>query len=71
MTAAGPPILLKPQAALFLTLVLHELSTNAAKYGALSAPGGRVEIAWSIAGDRPRAPGAELAGNRRAGDRSV
>ncbi len=53
VTASGPPVLLKPQAALFLTLVIHELSTNAAKYGALSVPGGRVEIGWSIAGDRP------------------
>ncbi len=53
VAADGPPILLKPQAALFLTLVIHELSTNAAKYGALSRPGGRVEIGWSLAGDRP------------------
>jgi two-component system CheB/CheR fusion protein len=49
----GPPIMLKPQAALFMTLVVHELSTNAAKYGALSVPEGRVGIAWNIAGDRP------------------
>jgi two-component system CheB/CheR fusion protein len=49
----GPPVMLKPQAALLMTLVIHELTTNAAKYGALSVPGGRVEVAWSIAGDRP------------------
>ncbi len=54
VTVTGPPVLLKPQAALLLTLVLHELSTNAAKYGALSVTGGRVEIAWSIAGNQPR-----------------
>jgi two-component system CheB/CheR fusion protein len=48
----GPPVRLKPQAALLLALVIHELATNAAKYGSLSAPKGRVEIAWTIAGER-------------------
>jgi two-component system CheB/CheR fusion protein len=50
---SGPPVMLKPQAALFLTLALHELSTNAAKYGALSVPGGRIAISWVITGERP------------------
>jgi two-component system, chemotaxis family, CheB/CheR fusion protein len=49
----GLPVMLKPRAALFLSLVLHELSTNAAKYGALSVEGGRVEVIWRIAGDDP------------------
>ena len=49
----GPPVMLKPQAALFLALVIHELTTNAAKHGALSVPDGRIEVAWTIAGDRP------------------
>jgi two-component sensor histidine kinase len=37
---------LRPRAVLTLAMAFHELTTNAAKYGALSAPGGRVEIAW-------------------------
>ena len=45
--------MLKPQAALFIALAVHELSTNAAKYGALSVPGGRVAVSWMITGERP------------------
>jgi two-component sensor histidine kinase len=44
----GEDILLRPRAAQTLSLALHELTTNAAKYGALSQPGGRVAIVSSI-----------------------
>jgi PAS domain S-box-containing protein len=44
----GPPVLLAPNIAVSFNLALHELATNAAKYGALSAPGGRVEVAWEL-----------------------
>jgi len=44
----GPDLRLSPKSALALTLALHELATNAAKYGALSVPNGRVIIKWSI-----------------------
>ncbi|MBO9623233.1 MAG: hypothetical protein J7500_11035 [Sphingomonas sp.] len=42
----GPDIALGPSAALRLSLILHELATNASKYGALSVPEGRVELRW-------------------------
>jgi PAS domain S-box-containing protein len=43
---AGPPVWMAPRAALALALALHELGTNAAKYGALSREEGRVAISW-------------------------
>lgn len=43
----GADFALKPEAIQNLGLVLHELSTNALKYGALSVPNGRIEIGWS------------------------
>jgi two-component sensor histidine kinase len=49
---SGPEIEVAAQAALMLALALHELSTNAAKYGALSSPEGTVDIAWSVAAGR-------------------
>jgi two-component sensor histidine kinase len=45
---AGGHVKLGPRAALTLSLVLHELATNAAKHGALGAPDGRVEVAWNL-----------------------
>jgi len=43
---AGPPVMLSEQAGPVIALVVHELTTNAAKHGALSAPGGRVRVRW-------------------------
>lgn len=45
----GPDLDLPPRYVLALGMALHELTTNAAKYGALSAAGGRVDIAWRVA----------------------
>jgi len=43
----GPPIVLNPTVAQALAMTLHELTTNAAKYGALSVSGGRIQVTWS------------------------
>src|SRR5262249_8700679 len=42
----GEDFVLRPRAVLTLAMAVHELTTNAAKYGALSVPGGRIEIHW-------------------------
>ena len=47
----GAELLLEPNVAQTVAVTLHELATNAAKYGALSVPVGRVDVAWSRAGD--------------------
>jgi len=44
----GPQILLQPATAQTLALALHELATNAAKYGALSSIAGRVKVSWDV-----------------------
>jgi PAS domain S-box-containing protein len=44
----GPHVDLPPKTALALSMVLHELVTNAAKYGALSNPQGRLSIVWQL-----------------------
>ena len=49
VTAWGPPVHLEAQLALHAALMLHELGTNAAKYGALSTATGHVAIGWSVA----------------------
>jgi two-component sensor histidine kinase len=44
----GPPVTMSSNAVLMRGLVMHELATNAAKYGALSAPQGWIEISWRV-----------------------
>jgi two-component system, chemotaxis family, CheB/CheR fusion protein len=44
----GPAVLLEPRAALALGMAVHELTTNAVKYGALSVPEGNVRVTWVI-----------------------
>ena len=45
---SGPAVLLQPRAATTFGLALHELATNAIKFGALSRPGGQVSVTWWI-----------------------
>jgi two-component sensor histidine kinase len=63
----GPPVLIDVDAAQPLAMAVHELVTNAAKYGALSVPGGRLDISWSVEGERLRLVWRELGGPRLAG----
>jgi PAS domain S-box-containing protein len=69
--ADGPAVALPPRRAVALAMVLHELATNAAKYGALSVPGGTVGVAWEVDDGRGRAAsgGCGWPGGRRAARR--
>jgi two-component sensor histidine kinase/DNA-binding NarL/FixJ family response regulator len=69
----GPDVELSLEAAQPLSLLIHELTTNASKYGALSVPAGRVSVSWTVTGDGgvklawtetggPRPPIAEISG---------
>ncbi|MGI8524574.1 MAG: hypothetical protein ACR2K5_00055, partial [Pseudolabrys sp.] len=60
----GPSVVLKPEAAQGLGLALHELTANAAQYGALSVPDGAVSIRWQKVG---AGDGLDVVWNERAG----
>jgi two-component sensor histidine kinase len=53
-TTGGPEVILSPPAAMQLGMALHELTTNAARHGALFLPAGRVEIRWEVEGEECR-----------------
>ncbi|GGD63848.1 PAS domain-containing protein [Erythrobacter arachoides] len=48
VTLEGPDVVLSPQTAVSLAMAIHELSTNAIKYGALSNKAGTVEVNWRV-----------------------
>src|SRR6185436_14545010 len=50
IAVSGPAVFLEPSTAQILALVLHELATNAAKYGALTNASGNVRLSWRIGG---------------------
>jgi two-component sensor histidine kinase len=51
MLINGPTVILKPDVAQAMAVALHQLATNAAKYGALSVTTGQVRIEWSDVDD--------------------
>lgn len=51
MSFEGPEIILGESASVGLALIFHELATNAAKYGALAGPDGRISVTWTVAGE--------------------
>lgn len=58
----GPEIRIKPVSVQSLTMALHELATNAVKYGALSNAGGSIEVTWTIADEMLRLEWREVHG---------
>jgi PAS domain S-box-containing protein len=58
----GPPIALQPATAQILALALHELATNAVKYGALSSAAGNVKVSWELNGGRLNLQWSETGG---------
>jgi two-component system CheB/CheR fusion protein len=48
LRVSGPRVRFQPKAAETFALAIHELATNAIKYGALSQPSGRVEVSWRV-----------------------
>jgi PAS domain S-box-containing protein len=61
----GPAVLLPARAVVPLSMVLHELTTNAAKYGALSTRQGSIDIAWQLSGGAQQS--VELTWQERGG----
>ncbi len=47
----GPDVVMTAEAAQALGLAIHELATNAIKYGALSVPAGKISVSWALEGD--------------------
>jgi PAS domain S-box-containing protein len=67
MVISGAPVTVTPRVALTLALGLHELTTNATKYGALSAPAGRVEVAWRVERRTSQPPALRIEWRERGG----
>ena len=48
ISVSGPSLILPPQIALNLAMLLHELATNAVKHGSLSQTSGRIDVTWTL-----------------------
>lgn len=59
---SGPPVQITARTATPLALIIHELATNAVKYGALSVPEGRIEIGWRRSDDTVHLEWREIGG---------
>ena len=67
ITVEGPSVLLGAGLAVAVSLSFHELATNAVKYGALSVPAGRVEVAWTAGQTRKGDCKVDIAWRERGG----
>ncbi len=63
----GTDLILRPEAAQNIGIALHELSTNAAKFGALSVEGGTVTVSWTIATDKENGRRMQLRWKEQSG----
>ena len=63
----GTDLILRPEAAQNIGIALHELSTNAAKFGALSVEGGTVTVSWTIVTDKENGRRMQLRWKERSG----
>jgi two-component system, chemotaxis family, CheB/CheR fusion protein len=52
LSMSGPPVTLPPQLVASFAVLIHELATNALKYGSLSTPRGSVNLTWTISSDK-------------------
>ncbi len=60
VTVRGPAVVVRPEVGQYLALALHELATNATKYGALRQPGGRLTLEWRLVADETGEPAVAL-----------
>ena len=67
ITVEGPCVLLAVSLAVMVSLIFHELVTNAVKYGALSVPAGRVGVSWTVAAARKGGAKIDVVWRERGG----
>jgi PAS domain S-box-containing protein len=67
LQVSGPPLVLRPAVAQSLGLVIHELATNAVKYGALSTEQGQLEVQWEVGEGEAGSPGLRFRWTERGG----
>lgn len=67
VTMSGPPVAIPASSITAFALVVHELATNAVKYGALSGDDGHVDMTWAIKNDSAGRPGLHFLWSERGG----